>query len=126
MEYALIAMNHLVKEGACSNREICDKYNLPFEFLSQVLQKLHQENLLNSKRGASGGYSINESKVEQFNFYEFYCIFHQETSLVDCLVEGRDCPLEEGCNIIGPVKKLNQRVKNFYQEISISNLLNAS
>ena len=62
VEYALISLNHINQcdqKLPISVREISDRYNIPYELLAKILQKLSKESILKSIYGPKGGYKLN-------------------------------------------------------------------
>ena len=59
--YALLAVGYLAqhqKEGIILSQAISKKYNIPLEYLLKILQQLVKANILRSKRGPRGGFSL--------------------------------------------------------------------
>jgi len=59
--YALLAAGYIAqnqKQGVILSQEISKKYNIPLEYLLKILQQLVKTNLLRSKRGPHGGFSL--------------------------------------------------------------------
>jgi len=57
--YALHAMLYLAKKnGSASVLEIAEAENLPRKFLEQILTTMKTANLVTSRRGSTGGYSL--------------------------------------------------------------------
>jgi len=59
--YALLAVGYLAqhkKEGIVLSQDISKKYNIPLEYLLKILQQLVRANVLRSKRGPRGGFSL--------------------------------------------------------------------
>ncbi|MBM3848191.1 MAG: Rrf2 family transcriptional regulator [Verrucomicrobia bacterium] len=64
-EYALRALIHLglaQKQGRAlvPVTELADKENMPVKFLEQILSLLKEQGLLESERGAKGGYRLSQ------------------------------------------------------------------
>ena len=62
--YALLAVAYLVrhqKEGIILSQDISKEYNIPLEYLLKLLQQLVKANVLCSKRGPHGGFSLARS-----------------------------------------------------------------
>ena len=60
-EYAVRAMAELALSSSdkpVSITEICEKQNLPRKYVEQLFRKLKQNELVASKHGAKGGYSL--------------------------------------------------------------------
>jgi Rrf2 family protein len=59
--YALLAVGYLgqhQKQKIVLSQDISKKYNIPLEYLLKILQQLVKANLLRSKRGPRGGFSL--------------------------------------------------------------------
>jgi len=62
--YALLAAGYIArrqKQGVILSQDISKKYNIPLEYLLKILQQLVKANLLRSKRGPRGGFSLAKS-----------------------------------------------------------------
>jgi len=62
--YALLALGYIAKnqgEGVVLSEDIAQKYDIPLEYLLKILQKLVRANVLRSKRGPHGGFSLAKS-----------------------------------------------------------------
>ncbi|MHC4645242.1 MAG: RrF2 family transcriptional regulator [Planctomycetota bacterium] len=61
--YALLAAGYIgqhEKDGIILSQVISKKYNIPLEYLLKILQQLVKANLLRSKRGPRGGFSLGK------------------------------------------------------------------
>ncbi len=59
--YALLAAGYLAKhqdKKIILSQEISKKYNIPLDYLLKILQQLVRANVLRSKRGLHGGFSL--------------------------------------------------------------------
>lgn len=67
-EYACLAMLELAQHHASGEpvqlRLIAERHGIPAQFLVQILQQLKRAGLVNSTRGASGGYQLAQSPQE--------------------------------------------------------------
>ena len=64
IEYALIAIKHIKSNNSnklFSSRDISDLYNIPYELLSKILQRLCKLGYLQSVKGPNGGYLLKKS-----------------------------------------------------------------
>lgn len=67
VEYALRTVHHLALhfgEGQVSLREIAEEQGIPLKFLEQILAELKNAGLVESKRGAHGGYCLRREPRE--------------------------------------------------------------
>ena len=61
IRYALLAVGYVAQhkdQGIILSQSISKKYNIPLEYLLKILQQLVGANVLRSKRGPHGGFSL--------------------------------------------------------------------
>ena len=60
-DYGLLAAVYLARHNGevASAREIAEFYHLPVPMITKVLKTLHQSELIESQRGAGGGYTFH-------------------------------------------------------------------
>lgn len=62
--YALLAVDYITRhqdKKAILSQDISKDYNIPLEYLLKILQQLVRANILRSKRGPRGGFSLAKS-----------------------------------------------------------------
>jgi Rrf2 family protein len=62
--YALLAVGYIAKnagDGVVLSQNISKQYDIPLEYLLKILQQLVRANVLRSKRGPRGGFSLAKS-----------------------------------------------------------------
>jgi len=63
--YALLAVGYIARkqgaEGVVLAQAVSEKYGIPLEYLLKILQQLVRANVLRSKRGPRGGFSMAKS-----------------------------------------------------------------
>lgn len=125
LEYALISLKHMSEKypgELTSAKEISETYKASFDVTARVLQILTQHEILKSEHGAHGGYQIQKD-LSKVSFYELAEILIGKVQLTRCLHDDPHCDLLSTCNIVTPIVKLNDRLKEFYETISIHDLL---
>jgi Rrf2 family nitric oxide-sensitive transcriptional repressor len=123
VEYALMALKHmsLKSEGELTTaREICDKYNVPFDTTSKVMQQMNNFGMFKSHKGVKGGYSL-AINLKNISYLELTELVEGKKSTVDC--ELTKCNLLNSCNIVSPMKKLNDHLMYFFSGLSLDELL---
>jgi Rrf2 family protein len=73
--YALLAVGYLMKhkdEGIVLSQTIAKEYGIPLEYLLKILQQLVRGNIIRSKRGPRGGFSLtnNSNKITMLQIVE--------------------------------------------------------
>jgi len=61
--YGLLAVGYIMKhkdEGIVLSQAISKEYKIPLEYLLKILQQLVRANILRSKRGPNGGFSLRK------------------------------------------------------------------
>ena len=64
IRYALLAVGYIAKhrdQKIVLSQNISKEYDIPLEYLLKILQQLVKTNVLNSKRGPGGGFSLARS-----------------------------------------------------------------
>lgn len=103
-------------------REICDKFNTPFDTVAKVMQSLNGQDILNSVKGIKGGYQLNKD-LRTVTYKELENILEGKDGSNVCQNKRGICDLYETCNIIGPVDKLNSQINNFLSSLTLQELL---
>lgn len=73
--YALVAVGYIAqhyKEGPVLAQRVAKEYSIPLEYLLKILQQLVKANVLRSKRGPRGGFSLARpaEKISLLNIIE--------------------------------------------------------
>lgn len=111
VEYALISLRHFANshDKIITAKEISAKYNIPYDLLSKILQKLKRGRVLDSIQGIKGGYRLFK-KLNTISLNELINIIEGETAIVGCLLRKniRECYLTENCNIKKPINNIQK------------------
>lgn len=78
-----------------SLKEISEKENIPFDYSEKIFSKLEKANLIETKRGATGGYFLAR-KANKIKIGEIVRALEEGFPSVKCLY-GEECPQEEKC-----------------------------
>lgn len=125
VEYALMALKVMAAKRPgelTSAKDIVEQAGCPFDATARVLQQMGQHGILRSEQGAQGGYVVirDLSKVSLFELME---LILGPIAVAKCLQGEMTCDLKSRCNIISPVTVLNRKLTDFYQNLTISELL---
>lgn len=125
VEYSLMALKHmsLKRQGELTTaKEVSERYDAPFETIARALQLMAQRGLLRSEQGAQGGYFISKD-LEQVSLLDLVETMEGPTRIAKCLGPDDACDIRGKCNIQSPIQNLNLRLKDFYQSVSLRELL---
>ena len=126
VEYSLLALKHMSEKPPgelTSAKEICQATGAAFDATSRVMQLMAQREILKSEHGAQGGYQIIKD-LQHVSLYEIIETVVGPLEIVKCVSGSEDCELFSKCGIQSPLQSLNVKLRSFYQELSVSELLN--
>ena len=126
LEYSLMALKHMsVKRPGelTTAKEVSESYKSPFDATARVMQAMAQKGLLKSEQGASGGYQITKD-LSKVTLHELMGVIQGPTKIVKCMHKQEPCEMQKSCNIISPITNLNQKLNEFYQNVTLRDLLN--
>jgi len=126
VEYALMALKYIGTKAPgdlTSAKEICAKYQTPFDPTSRVLQIMTQNGILQAEQGAYGGYQIVKD-LTRISLRELSDMIIGPIEIANC-VHGDDsqCAISRTCQIIEPMGTLNEKIIDFFSGIKVSDLI---
>lgn len=123
VEYALMVLK-LMKEKSITElttaREVCDRFETPFDTTAKVMQLMNNAGLLHSHKGVKGGYTL-ACDLSLISYMELAELIEGKSFMMDCH-EG-PCELIHKCNISQPIKRLNDYLINIFNALSLNELL---
>lgn len=127
-EYGLICALHLarrVEEGPVSGREIAAQEKLPADYVEQILLRLRRAGIVESTRGARGGYSLAGSPQEvsvrdviqasELETFDLHCVSHP--------IDNDRCSSSHECSIRPVWIMLQRRIDDVLASVHLSDLL---
>lgn len=127
-EYGLIALVHLAdREGSVvSVREIGEHYPIPRRLLAEVLKDLGRAGLVDSQRGATGGYVLARSP-DAITLGEVVTALEGRPSLSSCTTtndeDHGECGVQPVCPIRNPLHRLREGIWGLMQRTTLRSLL---
>ncbi len=133
-DYALLALASLAEssaqgEGPVSARYLAERYGVSHPLLMNVLKELVRGEIVQSTRGAKGGYELARSP-ESISVEEVIVAMEGPPSLTACCgpegaaaTDPADCSVGVHCPITHSVRRLNERMHRFLGEISLADLI---
>lgn len=127
-DYALIALAHLAScdEDLVSARSISEGAGLRLPVLTNVLKSLSAAGIVNSVRGAAGGYGLAKP-MASITLHELLMAVEGPVQFVRCIGDdhesgGNGCDLEPSCPVRSPALKVHERLRQFLDGVTLDEL----
>jgi len=129
-EYSLIIVLHLARRrragaGAVAARELSEIERLPADYVEQILLRLRRAGLVESVRGARGGYFLGRGP-ESISVRDVMSASEHQTFEINCEshpVDAERCASGGACSIRPVWVALQQRVDDLLSGISLADLM---
>jgi len=124
-EYAVQAILYLAREAKSGKpvflKEISDNLNIPYHFLSKVLQALARVNLLVSHKGAGGGFSLGKPPKE-IALIDIVRAVDGDTFLDHCVLGFPGCGERNPCPVHDQWKRAKEIILNILHKKNLAEL----
>jgi Rrf2 family protein len=128
VEYALIAIRHIaVQRGGSvvTAKEIADRYQIPYDVMAKVLQKLSRKKIIASHQGVHGGYTLARQPA-QIHVSEVLEAVEGKPSvaLIQCEAETpENCSIHSTCTIKDPLVKIQLGINTMFEQMTVSEIV---
>ncbi len=127
-EYGVICALHLARRASqepVTGRDIAARERLPVDYVEQILLRLRRAGLVQSTRGARGGYALARPPgdisvrdviaASELTTFDLHCVSHP--------VEEERCSASHACSIRPVWVLLQQRIDDVLASVRLSDLL---
>ena len=122
VRYGMRAMVELAKnpkDGPMPLRKLAQKQQISMKYLEQVAASLKIAGLIESTRGAEGGYKLAK-KPDEITAWDVYCALDIATAPTDCL--NTECHRESVCACRHLWDDLNNAIANILKRYNLKKL----
>ncbi len=104
-----------------SIKEIATKLDIPFHFLTKILQTLGHANIVESIKGPKGGVALKVSS-ESLSVMDIISVLDGEKLFEDCVMDLKNCNEDDPCILHKAWFKTRKKLEFDFQNGSLKNL----
>ncbi len=131
-DYGIVLLAHLANcgnrdsdphsAGRHTARELAEDVDLPLPVVSKILKSLARGGIIESHRGAKGGYSLR-AYHEEITVSEMIAVLEGPVAMTECSASAGLCLLESSCSVRDPWQIINRVINNALSEITLADLV---
>ncbi|MBN1815996.1 MAG: Rrf2 family transcriptional regulator [Sedimentisphaerales bacterium] len=122
--YGMVAVGYIAdnsKDGAVLASRISKEYNIPMEYLLKILQQLVRANILRSKRGPRGGFTMARPTKEITMLEIIEAVSGPLTSHLDLEQQTKNAPFSKKMEKV--VEEATAKAEAFLSKIKLSEMM---
>ncbi len=121
-DYAILIMVELTRDGEMlSAHALAERIHVEGPTASKVLKLLAGSGLLESYRGATGGYRVGRSAAE-ISVAEVIAAIEGPIAMTECSVEEGLCSQEDNCDLRGNWQRISLAVAQALRDVSLAEM----
>ncbi len=121
-DYAILVMVELARDGEMlSAHALAERMHIEAPTASKVLKLLAGAGLLESYRGANGGYSVSRLAGD-ISVAEVIAAIEGPIAMTECSAEEGLCSQEDSCELRGNWQRISIAVARALQEVSLAEM----
>lgn len=130
-DYGIVLLAHFAQEAQAGResthnaREMAEATELPLPAVSKMLKSLAAAELLESLRGARGGYRLARDP-RQVTVAEILEALEGPIALMDCAAGPGHCEQESSCGVREPWQRINRAVHETLARVTLAELAQPS
>ncbi len=124
-DYGIVLMSYMAsnRDRAHNAAEVAEAAHLPAPTVSKLLRELARDGLLESQRGAKGGYVLARAP-EDISVAEIITVLEGPIALTACSVTSTDpdCEHESLCPVRGHWTRINRAISEALDGVSLAEM----
>ncbi len=121
-DYAILLMVELTREGEMlSAHALADRIHVEVPTAGKVLKQLSSAGLVESFRGASGGYRVCKAATD-ISVADVIAAIEGPIAMTECSAEPGLCQVEDNCNLRGNWQRISIAVARALAEVSLAEM----
>tara|TARA_B000000441_G_C21576708_1_gene251851 strand:+ start:164 stop:616 length:453 start_codon:yes stop_codon:yes gene_type:complete len=123
-DYSIVILANLVakdENAMYTAKELSEFSGIPLPTVTRILKMLSNKGILESQRGAQGGYELTKNSTE-ISVAEVIEAMEGPIALTECASDDCGCAFEPSCAVGKPWQKINKAVNDVLRNISLSDM----
>jgi len=121
-DYAILMMVELARDGEMlSAHALAERVHVEIPTASKVLKLLAGNDLLESYRGANGGYRVSRTAAE-ISVAEVIAAIEGPIAMTECSVEEGLCAQEDNCGLRSNWQRISLAVAQALRDVSLAEM----
>ena len=125
-EYGIKASVYIVenslKNEKVSMKEVAKAIDSPEAYTSKILQQLSRNNIIQSEKGPTGGFSIDKTKIKQINLSTIVSAIDGDSIYNECGLGFHQCNESKPCVIHHQYKSIRSDLKTMLENTLLVDL----
>ncbi len=123
-DYGIVLMSYLARNNKdhYNAHTLADAVHMPQPTVRKVLKALSQNGLLDSERGAHGGYSLSR-QAKDISIADIITAIEGPIALTECVSSESQCDQEVHCAVQTNWERINSAVYHALDEVKLSDML---
>jgi len=124
-DYGVVAMTHIARRAdeLHTAASVAGATGVPLPSATKLLKQLAKRGILESHRGAKGGYGLTRAPAE-ISVAELIVAVDGPIALADCLDgPAGNCGLESFCSVRSPWRKVTDAIRVALEEVSLAEII---
>lgn len=123
-DYATLVMTCLAGAGdeVLSAQQLAERARLETPTVSKVLKQLAAAGLVDSWRGATGGYRLSRAPG-RISLADVVTAMEGPIGMTECYVHAGQCDLESHCGVRGNWQKVSDAIRSALESVTLADML---
>lgn len=125
-EYAIRASIYIAVKSESGQRvslkDIAGAIDSPEAFTAKILQQLSKDQLIDSVKGPSGGFSIEKKKLQHLRLSQIVYAIDGDRIYKGCGLGLKDCSERKPCPVHHKFKAIREELKDMLEKTSVAEL----
>jgi Rrf2 family iron-sulfur cluster assembly transcriptional regulator len=125
-EYGIKAIIYITKQSLVNRKvslkDVAKAIESPEAYTSKILQLLVRNKIINSDKGPTGGFSVDNQKMESITLSNIVFVIDGDTIYSGCGLGLKKCNEQKPCPVHNKFKEIRKNLKEMLESTTIKSL----